>query len=291
MTRTIVITGGTNGIGRALARHHVERGDQVVAVGSSEEGGQRLREEVPEVEFIRADLSSLRQSSDLVERLCTEHPVVDALVLAAFRFNPTRVETEEGFEHTFALYVLNRWLMAEGLRGPLEKAAAPVIINLCGAGKGGNRKGGAGKGGVGRGGAGKGGLIRWDDLQFKDKYRAVAATMQGARASELLGAAHASERTNASERTKYVLYNPVFVATGLHEPFGQPLRSLVRAASAVFAQPVAKAVPPIAALIDQPPAEPLTAWKKGKLIDLAVDLNEVRRFEETIRAMAQSALP
>ncbi|MGN9784878.1 SDR family NAD(P)-dependent oxidoreductase [Nonomuraea sp. ZG12] len=270
MTRTIVITGGTNGIGRALARHYVQRGDQVVAVGSSEEGGRRLREEVPGVRFIRADLSSLRQSSDLVERLCTEHPVVDALVLAAFRFNPTRVETEEGFEHTFALYVLNRWLLAEGLRGPLEKAAAPVITNLCGAGQG---------------RAGKGGLIRWDDLQFKDKYRAVAATMQGARASELLGAAY------ASERTKYVLYNPVFVATGLHEPFGQPLRSLVRVASAVFAQPVAKAVRPIAALIDQPPAEPLTAWKKGKLIDLAVDLNEVRRFEETIRAMAQSVLP
>jgi NAD(P)-dependent dehydrogenase (short-subunit alcohol dehydrogenase family) len=280
MTRTIVITGGTNGIGRALARHYVQRGDQVVAVGSSEEGGRRLREEVPGVRFIRADLSSLRQSSDLVERLSTEYPVVDALVLAAFRFNPTRVETKEGFEHTFALYVLNRWLLAEGLRGPLEKAAAPVIINLCGAGQG-----GAGKGDAGQGGTGKGGLIRWDDLQFKDRYRAVAATMQGARASELLGAAY------ASERTKYVLYNPVFVATGLHEPFGQPLRSLVRVASAVFAQPVAKAVRPIAALIDQPPAEPLTAWKKGKLIDLAVDLNEVRRFEETIRAMAQSVLP
>jgi NAD(P)-dependent dehydrogenase (short-subunit alcohol dehydrogenase family) len=263
-----------------LARHYVERGDHVVAVGSSEEGGRRLREEVPGVRFIRADLSSLRQSSDLVERLSTEYPVVDALVLAAFRFNPTRVETKEGFEHTFALYVLNRWLLAEGLRGPLEKAAAPVIINLCGAGQG-----GAGKGDAGQGGTGKGGLIRWDDLQFKDRYRAVAATMQGARASELLGAAY------ASERTKYVLYNPVFVATGLHEPFGQPLRSLVRVASAVFAQPVAKAVRPIAALIDQPPAEPLTAWKKGKLIDLAVDLNEVRRFEETIRAMAQSVLP
>lgn len=279
MTRTIVITGGTNGIGRALARRYVERGDQVVAVGSSEEGGRRLREEVPGVDFIRADLSSLRQSSDLVERLRVEYPVVDALVLAAFRFNPTRVETEEGFEHTFALYVLNRWLLAEGLRGPLEKAAAPVIINLCGAGQGGA------KSGIGKGGAGKGGLIRWDDLQFKDKYRAVAATMQGARASELLGAAY------AAERTKYVLYNPVFVATGLHEPFSQPLRSLVRMASAVFAQPVAKAAPPIAALIDHPPTEPLTAWKKGKLIELAVDLKEVRRFEEIIRAMAQSALP
>jgi hypothetical protein len=87
-----------------------------------------------------------------------------------------------------------------------------------------------------------------------------------------------------------VLYNPVFVATGLHEPFKQPLRGLVRVASAVFAQPVAKAVPPIAALIDHPPTKPLTTWKKGKPIDLAVDRNEARRFEETIRTVAQSAL-
>ncbi|SEG62544.1 short chain dehydrogenase [Nonomuraea solani] len=265
MARTIVITGGTNGIGKALARHYTELGDQVVAVGSSEEGGRRLREEVPNAQFVRADLSSLRQTRDLIERLSTEHPVIDALVLAAFRFNAVRVETDEGFEHTFALYVINRWLMAEGLRDPLEKAPIPVIINLCG--------------------AGQGGKIQWNDLQLKDKYRGLTATMQGAAASELLGMAY------SSERTKYVLYNPVFVATGLHEPFKQPLRGLVQVASAVFAQPVAKAVPPLAALIDHPPAKPLTTWKKGKPIDLAVDRNEARRFEETIRTVTQSALP
>ncbi|GIH90542.1 SDR family NAD(P)-dependent oxidoreductase [Planobispora siamensis] len=264
MGRTIVITGGTRGIGRALARHCANLGDQVVAVGSSEEGGGRLREEVPEARFVRADLSSLRQTRDLVERLSAEYPAIDALVLSAFRFNPARVVTEEGFEHTFALYVINRWLMAHGLRGPLENAPTPVIINLCG--------------------AGQSGRIRWDDLQLKDRYRALAATVQGARASELLGTAY------ASERTKYVLYNPVFVATGLHEPFKQPLRGLVRVASALFAQPVAKAVPPIAALIDRPPTEPLTIWKKGKPIDLAVDPDEARRFEETVRTLVRSVL-
>ncbi|MET7337572.1 SDR family NAD(P)-dependent oxidoreductase [Nonomuraea sp. NPDC005650] len=264
MARTIVITGGTSGIGKALARRHTELGDHVIAVGSSEEGGRRLREEAPGARFVRSDLSSLSQTRDLVERLSSEHPAIDALVLAAFRFNLARTETGEGFEHTFALYVLNRWLMAEGLRGPLENAPAPVIVNLCG--------------------AGQGGRIHWDDLQLKSGYRALTATMQGARAGELLGAAY------RSERTKYVLYNPVYVATALHEPFRQPLRGLVRLASAIFAQPVAKAVPPIAALIDHPPAEPLTTWKKGKPIDLTVDPDEARRLEETIRTLTHSAL-
>ncbi|WP_049563923.1 SDR family NAD(P)-dependent oxidoreductase [Nonomuraea sp. SBT364] len=262
MARTIVITGGTSGIGLALARHHTGRGDRVVAVGSGEAGGRRLRAEVPEATFVRADLSSVRQTRELVARLCATYPVIDALVLAAFRFNPARVETGEGFEHTFALYVLNRWLMAEGLRGPLENAPEPVIVNLCG--------------------AGRGGRIHWDDLQLENGYRGLTATMQGARASELLGAAH------VSTRTKYVLYNPVFVATGLHEPFRQPLRALVRVASAAFAQPVRKAVPPIAALVDRPPAAPLTAWKKGEPVGLTVDRAQARRFEQTVRAMVRA---
>ncbi|MEU6714164.1 SDR family NAD(P)-dependent oxidoreductase [Nonomuraea sp. NPDC046802] len=263
MGRTIVITGGTSGIGIGLARHYAQAGDQVVAVGSSEAGGRRLREEVPQAHFVRSDLSSVNQTRDLVERLSTEYPAIDALVLAAFRFNPSRIRTDEGFEHTFALYVLNRWLMAEGLREPMGKAPAPVIVNLCG--------------------AGQGGRIRWDDLQLEANYRGATATMQGAKASELLGMAY------TDERVKYVLYNPVFVATSLHEPFKQPLRGLVRAVSALFAQPVAKAVPPIAALIDRPPAEPLTAWKKSKRIDLAVDAKEARRFEQTVRELASAS--
>jgi NAD(P)-dependent dehydrogenase (short-subunit alcohol dehydrogenase family) len=241
MPRTIVITGGTRGIGQALARHYTERGDHVVTVGSRD-----------------ADLSSLKQTHDLVERLSSAHPVIDALILGAFRYNPRRIETEEGFEATFALYVLSRRLLAEGLRPSLERAGRPVIVNLCGTG-------------VGR--------IRWDDLQLKANYRAFTATMQGARASALLGAAY------AAERTRYVLYNPVFVATGLFEPFQQPVRGIVRAASALFAQPVAKAVPPIIALVDDPPAAQFSAYKKGKPISLDVDPDEARRFEETLRSL------
>nr|WP_062332767.1 SDR family NAD(P)-dependent oxidoreductase [Herbidospora sakaeratensis] len=261
MTRTIVITGGTHGIGKALAHHHAARGDQVVVVAS----GSRPHEDTPGIRFVRCDLSSLRHTHDLVNRLATEHPVIDALILAAFRFNPVRVVTEEGFEHTFALYVLNRHVLAEGLRGPLERAAAPVIVNLCG--------------------AGQGGRIHWDDLQLTKSYRPLTATMQGARAGELLGAAY------VAERVRYVLYNPVFVATGLHEPFRQPLRGIVRAASAVFAQPVSRAIPPIAALVDRPPAEPLTMWRRGRRLAHAVDVDEARRFEETVRALSDRRRP
>lgn len=37
--RTFVITGGTDGMGRGLGLHYLERGDRVIAVGSSEAKG------------------------------------------------------------------------------------------------------------------------------------------------------------------------------------------------------------------------------------------------------------
>ncbi|MFI6478791.1 SDR family NAD(P)-dependent oxidoreductase [Nonomuraea sp. NPDC050663] len=259
MARTIVITGGTSGIGLALARHHSERGDHVVAVGSTEASGRRLRAQAPRARFVQADLSSVARTRELTQQLAAEHPAIDALVLAAFRYNPARVLTAEGFEHTFALYVLNRWLMASGLRDALDKANAPVIVNLCG--------------------VGQGGRIHWDDLQLERRYRALDATRQGAKAAELLGAGY------RSERIRYVLHNPVFVDTTLHEPFRQPVRGLVRVAAALFAQPVGRAVPPIVSHLDRPPAAPLTAWRKGRPITLAIDAREATRLDERLHAL------
>ncbi|GAA4099834.1 SDR family NAD(P)-dependent oxidoreductase [Nonomuraea soli] len=264
MERTIVITGGTSGIGLALARHHSERGDHVVAVGSSQTGGRRLRAQAPRARFVQADLSSVARTTELTERLTADHPTIDALVMAAFRYNPARVLTSEGFEHTFALYVLNRWLMASGLRPSLDRAAAPVIVNLCG--------------------VGQGGRIHWDDLQLERRYRALDATRQGARAAELLGAGY------RSERIRYVLHNPVFVDTGLHEPFRQPVRGLVRVAAALFAQPVGRAVPPITAHIDRPPAAPLTAWRKARPLTLAIDAQEAARLDDRLRTLTSPIL-
>ncbi|MER5628823.1 hypothetical protein ABT061_48195 [Streptosporangium sp. NPDC002544] len=56
----------------------------------------------------------------------------------------------------------------------------------------------------------------------------------------------------------------------------------------MFAQPVARAVPPIAALIDRPPAGPLTAYRKGRPVGLTVDRDLALRFEQTVHTMASS---
>src|SRR5689334_6809491 len=173
--RTVVITGGTRGIGGALADRLRQAGDRVVAIGSAD-----------------ADLTSVRQTAALADRLPER---VDALVLAAGRFGRRRVVTPEGFEQTFAIGVLSRYLLAERLRPALERASRPVVLNL------------SGTGGI------RAGEVHWDHLQLTSGYSLLAATMQAARANDLLGAGFAARHPDSPVR--YVLYNPLFVNSGL----------------------------------------------------------------------------
>ncbi|MDI6103651.1 short-chain dehydrogenase [Actinoplanes sp. NEAU-A12] len=220
--RTVVIAGGTRGIGRALAAR-LEDSWNVVALGSAD-----------------ADLSSVKETRALIERLPRR---IDALVLSAGRFSPRRIVTAEGFEQTFAIGVLARHLLAEGLRPALERAPRPVILNLCGVG------------GI------RAGRIHWDDPQLTRGYSLLAATMQGARANDLLGAGFAARHPSTSVR--YVLYNPLFVDSGMHRYLGRPMRWVIGVLAALFGASPATAAAPLAGLLADPPDAPLTALRRG----------------------------
>ncbi|MEV6965547.1 hypothetical protein AB0M47_10550 [Hamadaea sp. NPDC051192] len=226
--RTVVILGGTRGIGGGLAARLRTAGDQVIAIGSAD-----------------ADLTSVRQTAALADRLPDR---IDALVFAAGRFSPRRVVTAEGFEQSFAIYVLARYLLAERLRPALDRAEKPVILNLCGTG-------------------GRQGHLHWDDLQLTQGYSLLQATMQGARANDLLGVHFAAQ--DPDSRIRYVLYNPLFVDSGQHRYFSQPTRALVGAAAKIFGTSVASMARRLADLLADPPAAPLSALRRGTPISLA----------------------
>ncbi|MFG1837034.1 hypothetical protein ACGFH8_01210 [Micromonospora sp. NPDC049175] len=226
--RTVVITGGTRGIGGALADRLRQAGDRVVAIGSAD-----------------ADLTSIRQTAALTNRLPDK---IDVLVLAAGRFDKRRIVTDEGFEQTFAISVLSRYLLAERLRPALERAEAPLILNLCGTG------------GI------RAGRINWNDLQLADGYSLFRATMQGARANDLLGAGFAA--AHPESRIRYVLYNPLFVDSGMHRQFRQPTRAIVGASAALFGQSTDASAALLSALLAQPPSAPLTALRRRAPVPL-----------------------
>ena len=105
--KTVLVTGGTSGIGEAIARAYAAEGADVVITGRSEERGRRIVDSLTEdgarVRFIRADL----QKFDDVQRLAGEVERVDVLVndAGAFPFGPTDEVESEVFDSTFAVNV------------------------------------------------------------------------------------------------------------------------------------------------------------------------------------------
>ncbi|SDS46740.1 SDR family NAD(P)-dependent oxidoreductase [Actinoplanes derwentensis] len=240
----VVVSGGTNGMGRAFALARAERGDRVLILGRNRERGAALANE--RISFHRVDLSSVAENDRVISEILTEYPVIDALALFANRVEPCRILTEDGLERTFALYYLSRYLLSFGLRPALDRAGSPVIVNVAGVGT-------------------RTGRVHWEDPALTANYSAVTAQLQAGRANDLLGAGFARR---SGSRARYVLYHPGFTRSGDRGPLPPALRGLLTVVAAVAAQPIARAVAPMHAFLDQPPAEPLTAIDRGKRLPL-----------------------
>lgn len=234
--RTVVIAGGTRGIGRALADSL--DGWDVHALGSAD-----------------GDLTSVKDTKALIGRLPSR---IDALVLSAGRFSRRRVVTAEGFEQTFAVGVLAKYLLVEGLRPALERAPAPMILNLCGVG------------GI------RAGHMHWDDLQLTSGYSLLTATMQGARANDLLGTGFALQHPQSPVR--YVLYNPLFVDSGMHRHFDQPARAVVGLAARLFGATARATAVPLKGLLESPPRAALTALRRNAPVSISGDPEQAARL-------------
>jgi NAD(P)-dependent dehydrogenase (short-subunit alcohol dehydrogenase family) len=251
--RTYVITGGTDGMGKGLGLRFAGRGDRVLAVGSSPAKGRALLAEAERlgaadrVTFLQADLSTLDGMRTAVAAIQSAVDRIDGLVFATQRFRPERVETADGFEYTFALSYLSRFVFGHELIGLLDEAAAPVVFNLAGPG-------------------GMPGKIYWDDLHLREGYTGMRAAMQASRCNDLLGVDF--PRRHPDSRVRYVLYNPMFVKTGMADPLPQPQRAVTKTLAWLLAQRVERAVVPMAGIMDDPPAAPVSAFKKGRPLPL-----------------------
>ncbi len=78
-SRTVLITGGSAGLGRALARHFVIGGDTVYVCGRNEATLAEAIREVPEIRGVRADVSVAGDRIGLLEQV-TRDGSLDVLV-------------------------------------------------------------------------------------------------------------------------------------------------------------------------------------------------------------------
>lgn len=100
-TPRILLTGATDGVGRALARELHARGIRLVAHGRSPDKLADLAAELPGIETARADFARLADVEAMARRLIADDAPLDGVIANAGIFMTERVFTVDGFETTF----------------------------------------------------------------------------------------------------------------------------------------------------------------------------------------------
>ncbi|MFO0554632.1 MAG: SDR family NAD(P)-dependent oxidoreductase [Polyangiaceae bacterium] len=132
--KTVVITGGTSGIGRHTAIGLAAAGMTVVVTGRSRERGEegvrvlRQASGSDDVHLALGDLSSRASLEALASELSRRWPRIDVLVHNAGLLATERAVNEEGLELHFAVNVLAPYRLTRALEDALPRGGRVVLV-------------------------------------------------------------------------------------------------------------------------------------------------------------------
>jgi NAD(P)-dependent dehydrogenase (short-subunit alcohol dehydrogenase family) len=135
--KTVIITGGNSGIGKAAAVELARAGARVVITARNEQRGTAAVADIARASgsdavelslFDLADLSSVRAgAADLLERC----PRIDVLLNNAGLILSERTLSADGYEATFAINHLGPFLLTDLLRPRLIGSAPARVVNVA----------------------------------------------------------------------------------------------------------------------------------------------------------------
>ncbi len=129
--KSIIVTGGTDGIGLALVKKLLNQNHYVYIIGKNSEKGNSVLSTIKNtnLEFFQCDLSDKNETNKLIKNL-NNLPSIDILVNNAGSIFDTRILTNDGIEKTFALNHLSYLQLSLGLIEKLENSNDPRIVNV-----------------------------------------------------------------------------------------------------------------------------------------------------------------
>jgi NAD(P)-dependent dehydrogenase (short-subunit alcohol dehydrogenase family) len=160
--KVCVITGATDGIGKAAAYDLAVQGAKLLIHGRDPDKGARVVAELkarshnPQIAFLPADFSSLAEVRRLAAAIIERTPRVDVLINNAGGFTARRTLSKDGYEMTFAVNHLAPFLLTHLLLDPLQSTPLSRIVTTASS-------------------AHKGASIQFDNLQAAGRYSAMGA--------------------------------------------------------------------------------------------------------------------
>src|SRR5688572_20874931 len=134
--RTVLVTGGTGGIGKATALGLATMGAHVAITGRDSGRAEAAAREIRaagggQVDVFVADLSSQAEVRRLADEVKRRLPRLDVLVNNVGGYWSTRHVTEDGLEHTFALNHLAPYLLTRLLLDHIEGSGGGRIVTVA----------------------------------------------------------------------------------------------------------------------------------------------------------------
>jgi len=155
----ILVTGGTNGMGKGVAKVLAGIDDQiheVILLCRSEELGEATISELKDatmnrkISIILCDLAKLSDVRMAITEIQSKHNYLDCIFInAGLGYAAKRVETEDGMDPHFQVNYLSQFMLTLNLLNLLENSGngGRVIFNVT-----------------------HGGKIFWDDIQMKENW-------------------------------------------------------------------------------------------------------------------------
>jgi NAD(P)-dependent dehydrogenase (short-subunit alcohol dehydrogenase family) len=209
---TVVITGGTSGIGEVAAEMLAKKGARIVLVARDESRGEgtlaRLRDSAPGLahSVYFADLTRIAEVKRVATEIAAQEPRIDVLINNAGALFARRQVTQDGLEFTFALNHMAYFVLAEGLRERLIASRPARIINTASA-------------------AHQDATLDFDDLQSAKTYRALRAYSRS-KLCNILFTRELARRLHGTGVTANCLH-PGFVATRFGDQSGGSIAHLL----------------------------------------------------------------
>lgn len=134
--KTVFITGGTEGIGRATASAMARRGMRVVIAGRNAARGEAVCRRIkkqsnnPQIYYLPLDLASFDNIRAAAEKFSDQFDRLDVLINNAGVFSSKLQHTKDGFEWHFGINHLGHFLLTDLLKPQLLSVSAPRVINV-----------------------------------------------------------------------------------------------------------------------------------------------------------------